>query len=180
MGYNKFMDLTASEFSQMYKGFIPELSKDSHVENLKDDNLPESVDWRTGAQVAVGPVKEQGQCGSCWAFSTVGSLEGLSALFGDKKLQSFSESQLVDCSTSYHNHGCGGGLMDNAFKFVINYGIATEEEYPYKPVDGACKTKGGQNFRIHDFKDVSRGSVSQLAAAVVNQPISVAVDANNF
>jgi len=147
---------------------------------LNDDpEVPASVDWRTGSTVAVGAVKDQGQCGSCWAFSTVGSLEGASALYGEKKLQSFSESQLVDCSSSYGNEGCNGGLMDNAFQYVQKYGITTEAAYPYKPTDGKCKTQGGA-FKITGYTDVAQGDAKALAAACAKQPVSVAVDANNF
>jgi len=100
------------------------------------DALPATVNWLTAG--AVTPIKNQGQCGSCWAFSTTGSLEGLNFLT-NKNLLSFSEQQLVDCSGSYGNQGCNGGLMDNAFKYVMAQGIELEATYPYTAVDGNCK-----------------------------------------
>lgn len=178
MAATKFMDLTRQEFRTMFLGLAtPSTTK--NVKTLNASAAPENVDWRTGATVAVNAVKDQGQCGSCWAFSTVGSLEGASALFGEKKLLNLSEKQLVDCSSSYGNQGCNGGLMDNAFKYVMKNGITSEDKYPYRPVSGRCKVKSG-DFKISSFHDVEQGDVDQLAAAVAQQPVSIAVDANNF
>ena len=121
-------------------------------------------------------IKNQGQCGSCWAFSTTGGLEGLSKLaYGT--LESFSESQLVDCSAAYGNHGCNGGLMDNAFKFVKAKGIVHEDEYPYVAKVNKCKIATGP-FKISGYTDVK--SCTALANAITGRPVSVAVDASNW
>jgi C1A family cysteine protease len=92
-------------------------------------------------------------------------------------LQSFSEQQLVDCSTSYGNNACNGGLMNNAFNFVKAKGITSESAYPYKGVKGTCKIATG-SFKISGYTNVS--GCTALANAVVGRPVSVAVDATNW
>jgi cathepsin L len=119
LGVNAFCDWTVAEFRDHMFGtkFGNGSSKSSgtFLRLPKGVTIAESVDWRT--EGAVTPVKNQGQCGSCWAFSTTGSLEG--AHFRQSgKLVSLSEQQLVDCSGKFGNEGCNGGLMDNAFEYI--------------------------------------------------------------
>lgn len=134
--------------------------------------VPASLDWRK--EGAVTPVKDQGSCGDCWAFSATGAIEGINKIFTGS-LVSLSEQELCDCDKSYNN-GCGGGLMDYAFKWVIkNHGIDTEEDYPYKARDGSClKDKMNRHVvTIDDYVDVPPNNEEQLLQAVAAQPISV-------
>jgi len=122
-------------------------------------------------------VKNQGQCGSCWAFSTVGSIEGAMQI-ATGTLTSYSEQQLVDCSTSYGNNGCNGGLMDYGFKYVETHPLQTEGEYPYTAQDGTCSYQASQGVgKVSTYADVSQ-SASQLEAALNKGPVSVAIEAD--
>ena len=172
LGINQFSALSQEEFQQQYLGLVVPENFVS-LEESNDISVGDA-DWTT--QGAVTPVKNQGQCGSCWAFSTTGSLEGLSKI-GYGTLESFSEQQLVDCSGSYGNQACNGGLMDNAFKYVKAVGIVHEDEYQYKAVKQACSKNGGP-FKISGFTDVK--DCNTLATAITGRPVSVAVDATNW
>lgn len=112
LGETPFMDLTSEEFQAHHMGYLGGKRPANANIFFSNDAIPDSVDWRTKS--AVSDIKNQGSCGSCWAFSTTGALESESAVHG-KGLLSLSEQQLVDCSTSYGNQGCNGGLMDYAF-----------------------------------------------------------------
>lgn len=171
-GLNQFSALTTEEFVQQYLGTI--IGESNNDIEIVDDIKVGDVDWVS--QGAVTGVKNQGNCGSCWAFSATGGLEGLSKLaYGG--LQSFSEQQLVDCSGSFGNQACNGGLMDNAFKYVKANGILLESEYPYKAVKQTCSKNAGP-FKISGYTDVK--NCNDLATAITGRPVSVAVDASNW
>jgi len=181
MAINKFADLHPQEFHRLRKGFNFKPSKFNFVERQSSPvtDLPDSVDWRT--KNIVTPVKDQGDCGSCWAFSAVASLEGQHAL-ATGNLTSLSEQNLVDCSQDEGNDGCGGGLMDNAFQYIEdNKGIDTEASYPYEAEDEQCQFKRKNvGATLSSFVDVTSGDENALQAAVANiGPISIAIDASS-
>jgi KDEL-tailed cysteine endopeptidase len=187
---NRFADLTADEFriargANGYRHVVrPYLaSKNTHVfGTMTLASLPASVNWT--AQGMVTPVKNQQQCGSCWSFSTTGSVEAAYAIENNAStLISLSEQELVDCSQAEGNAGCAGGLMDQAFEFIIsNKGLCTEQAYPYTASDGSCvESQCKSAVTITGYKDVAQNNEPQLQAAVAQQPVSVAVDASaNF
>jgi len=129
-------------------------------------------------------VKNQGSCGSCWAFSSTGAIEGAYAI-KNKQLKSFSEQQLVDCAglrAGYGNMGCNGGLMDNAFTYGEDYQLELESEYPYNAVGGTCSVsaKKGDGHSVISFVDVTPNSEASLLTAVAQQPVSIAIQANQL
>jgi C1A family cysteine protease len=174
VGINFLADRTPSERKRL-NGYKGEKTA-SKVTVLDASNLADEVNWVTAG--AVTPVKNQGQCGSCWSFSTTGAVEGAMFL-KTGKLQSYSEQQLVDCSTSFGNMGCNGGLMDYAFTYIEKNPLEQESDYPYKAVDGKCSyvsTKGvGQ---VKSYTDVPTNSPTQLKAAIAKAPVSVAIEAD--
>jgi KDEL-tailed cysteine endopeptidase len=178
MGVNQFADLTGEEFKARYaSGYRAKEKRSVNVNNaLKlTTALPASVDWEAAG--AVTPVKNQGQCGSCWAFSTTGAVESITFL-KTGSLPSLSEQQLVDCSGAEGNQGCNGGLMDYAFQYIIdNNGIGSEASYPYQGTDGTCKTVPSV-ATITSYTDVPADSDTALMTAIVTQPVSVAVEAD--
>jgi C1A family cysteine protease len=184
LGLNQFGDLTADEFKYYVHGKSGsclqrgQKSLNQLVGSTDEVNAPASIDWTTKGVVT--PVKNQGQCGSCWAFSTTGSIESASAI-KTGKLVSLSEQQLVDCSRSYGNMGCNGGLMDQAFKYVkATGGLCSEQEYPYTARDGTCKASscGTKYDPISGYTDVSHDSEQALMNAVAKGPVSIAIEAD--
>lgn len=203
MALNEYADLSTEEFNSFYLGFNPSSKLGStdkvSLHTPSTNSLPATVDWRTDAGgKMVGPVKNQGSCGSCWAFSTIASVEGQVANATGSYV-SLSEQSLVDCvknePTSYDPtvccSGCKGGLMDNAFSYVVEKqsgGVDTEASYKYKGHNGKCSfDKSNVGGTITGYKDVRKPSTTAATAAdeanVKNAvatvgPLSIAVDAS--
>ncbi|KAI3440008.1 uncharacterized protein J3R85_004159 [Psidium guajava] len=181
---NEFADLTNEEFRAFRNGFRRPKAK---MVSTKDDtsfryenftDVPYFIDWREKG--AVTPVKNQGHCSSCWAFSAVAAVEGLIKITTGK-LVSLSEQELVDCDVEGDNHGCAYGLMDNAFDFIQqNNGLVTEAEYPYNGSKGACRAVASldHTVKIGGYEDVPMNDEDALLKAVANQPVSAAVDSD--
>jgi cathepsin L len=180
VGINKFADLSNKEFVSLYNGLNITATYDAVIERIDAPRIQgDVVNWVNKG--AVTGVKNQGQCGSCWSFSTTGSVEGAHFL-KTGSLVSLSEQNLVDCSTAEGNDGCNGGLMDDAFQYIIkNHGIDTEASYPYRATGpNACQFKAADvGATITSFHDVMRGSESDLQSSVDKQPVSVAIDAGH-
>jgi len=178
LGMNEMGDMTHAEFKAAKLGYA---KIDRAV--LRGANacpvgkVPTTVDWVKAG--AVTPIKNQGQCGSCWSFSTTGSVEG-AVQVATKQLISLSEQQLVDCSTAQGNQGCNGGLMDNAFQYIIsNGGLTTEAGYPYTATGpNTCSVTTPLASTISGYCDVNSGDENALAAAVAVGPVSVAIEAD--
>jgi len=192
MDHNMFSHLTWEEFKTMFsigrplptKPTMPSqpFENDSQEIAAMERRLntfskpPSKVDWREKG--AVTPVKNQGSCGSCWSFSTTGSMEGAYFL-KTGNLVSFSEQMLVDCDK--YDSGCGGGLMDFAFQWIQeNGGLCAEEDYTYDAKDERCSlnkcslVKGSQ---VDSWIDV-KPNESALMEAVSKQPVSIAIEAD--
>lgn len=183
MGVNQFADITPDEFKAMVSRFSvkgPLTGYGCKPFTSSATGVPSSVDWRTKG--AVTSVKDQGQCGSCWTFSATGAIEGAWAL-AKGQLINFSEQELVDCATgvSYGSHGCNGGQMDGAFKFVIENGQCTDTAYPY--TSGVTKTGGTcqkctATAHITSCSDVKPNDQVSLKGAVSKQPVAIALSAD--
>ncbi|XP_045477244.1 procathepsin L-like [Harmonia axyridis] len=178
-GVNKFTDMTKEEFMEFVnRGMKGKRgrNKRSLVATDKNVTIPSYVNWVEKG--AVTKVKDQGLCGSCYAFSAIGSLESNYKIFKGKLIP-FSEKQLVDCSWNQGNYGCEGGLVSTAYEYVEKYGIESEKDYPYQDDDGHCyydKTK--VVTKIKGYVEIEEGSERDLQIAVATMgPVSVAMDA---
>jgi len=176
---NQFGDLTKEEFSVAYLGFVPTKAPNRVKSQTPDLQLPVSWDWSTKG--AVTPAKLQGECGSCYAFSSVGAVE--SCHFIDTGvLVGLSEQNIADCSSQQGNDGCSGGLNDYAFEYIIaNHGIDSESCYPYIAQDNNCVYKQSCcASTITNFTDVAAGDEKALQQAVYKTPVAVTVDASTW
>ncbi len=159
LGETQFMDLSYEEFLAMYTGFSGQQNAYPEVALMGSAYNEPEVDWRH----ALPPVKNQGQCGSCWAFATVGSLEGLHFI-KTGELEVFSEQSIVDCSHN-QNYGCNGGMPDRALQYTSEHGVPLSQDYPYKGRNGTCR-EFNSAYKNAGYVNVPQNSPEQMMTAV--------------
>lgn len=177
MGVNQFTDLTPEEFKAQFVGGLKQDvgSYGCKTYSSSASGAPSTMDWRSKG--AVTSVKNQGQCGSCWTFSSTGAIEGAWAI-SKGALINLSEQELVDCAgLKYGSNGCNGGQMEGAFKFVIENGQCDLSSYPYTAVDGTCQ-KCTSVVHMSSCSDVKPNDQVSLKGAVAQQPVSIAIEAD--
>jgi C1A family cysteine protease len=181
MGINQFTDLTPTEFRKGYLNLDMKLVNKINYKkvsvNSKND-APESWNWVD--EGVFGPVKDQGYCGSCWAFSTMGNIEALNAM-KTKEYVALSEQQLVDCDTEY-DQGCNGGLMEYAFAYLVEKGCMTEKDYPYVGYDDTCHYDESKVFlRIDSWLMLDTQDENEIKEFLyTNGPLAIAINADPF
>jgi len=184
VGITKFSDLSTDEFRtkfltlKMKQGMCHQ-SKLHFLSELEYFEIDETLDWREKG--GVSPVKDQGQCGSCWAFSAVAFLES-QALVKNKQALLFSEQQLVDCDRETGDAGCGGGLMQSAFDYIEQKGIEADSNYPYKGKEGTCTyNKSIATTEVTNVKCYEGLSVDEIKKYLNTVgPLAIAVSAHEF
>ncbi|CAG9333816.1 unnamed protein product [Blepharisma stoltei] len=177
LGVNNFADLSMEEFKHIYlsNSHIPITGVEYFTPEKVE--IPTTIDWRQKG--AVTPIKNQGQCGACWSFSTTASVEAAWFLSGHT-LVSLSEQALIDCSVSFGTSGCYGGSYDAGFQYTIKYGLPTGTTYPYVARSQNCNTalQTKTAAKITQYIFIQPGSSQALLNAVAMRPVSVNVEAD--
>lgn len=183
MGVNQFTDLTPEEFKMQYVSSYKSQVGSFGCKSFSStaSGAPNSIDWRSKG--VVNSVRDQGQCGSCWAFATTANAESVWAIYSGQLLD-LSEEFLVDCASGagYYNMGCNGGNPDSAFKYMINNGQCSEASYPYKAgttkTAGTCQKCSAAPVHFSSCSDVKPNDQVSLKGAVAKQPVSIAIEAD--
>jgi cathepsin L len=180
---NKFADLSVEEYKALYlmnttKTWEKELSEAKPFKQVNFAALDDDVNW--ASRGAVTPPKDQGQCGSCWSFSTTGAVEALNQIYTGN-LNSLSEQNLIDCSGGYGTAGCNGGWPSEAMQYIIdNSGIDLEQDYPYTASQGGCNFQSSwTGASMRGIGNVNSGDEGDLTNHINNQPVSVCIDASH-
>jgi len=175
---NGFSDLSREEWRARLKSSVrPSSERSGQLHQNTGKQVPDSLDYRDqGAVTAVG---NQGQCGSCWAFTALGSFEGMWKLAGNE-LVALSAQQLMDCDTA--EYGCEGGFMDTAFKYIKdNGGLDADATYPYTGESKQCRASDSPVASLSGWADIAVGSEADLLDATANKgPVAMAVDASHY
>jgi len=175
LAHNHMSDWTESERNSML-GYVKKERNPENAHQFDVAAVPATVDWRQSLK-SVNDVKDQAKCGSCWAFSTTGSIESNYEI-AHKEYIPLSEQQLVDCS--WWDNGCGGGNIDDGFAYAASKGMEGEADYPYKGADGTCAYNKDKvrNSKVAGHLDIASYDVLQMKAAVAHGPVSIAIQAN--
>ncbi|CAF2045487.1 probable cysteine protease RDL4 [Brassica rapa] len=185
LGLTRFADISLHEYTELCHGAAPKpprnhvfMTSSDRYKTSAGDVLPKSVDWRN--EGAMSEIKDQGHCRSCWAFSTVGAVEGLNKIVTGV-LVTLSEQDLINCNKD--NNGCEGGKVETAYEFIVkNGGLGTTKDYPYKAVDGVCDAhlkENNKNFMIDGYENLPANDEHALRKAVAHQPITAIIDSSS-
>jgi C1A family cysteine protease len=183
---NKFSSISHDEFSKYYKGYNANYEVERTIPNITAETIPDSWDWRDQGNV-VAPVKNQGQCGSCWAFSAVGALESQVRMKTNDSVL-LSEQKMVDCVKNVVSpdktltccNGCQGGEMYSVYQFLNNGMDSTEQQYPYTGKDGSCKKLSSYvKQKLKSYVSLPKGNEKLIAKMLYTiGPLSIGVNAN--
>ncbi len=172
---NQFIDQNYTDEFFLSENHIILNNKTEFIEFEHSDNHPFRIDWRKNHKVS--SVKNQLHCGGCWAFSSSGAVESAWAI-KNNVLYNLSQQELIDCSSDYGNHGCEGGSMDLGFQYIIDNGLCTNLSYPYVASDQECQKDCSSVVNITKYGDLRQNDEFNLLLGVVQQPVSVAIQAN--
>jgi len=180
MGINQFTDLTPTEFRKTYLNLDMKLVNKINYKKISPNSNDAPESWNWVDQKVFGPIRDQGYCGSCWAFATMGNIEALHAI-KTKEVLDLSEQQLVDCDREY-DMGCEGGLMEYSFQYLVENGCMLEQDYPYVGYDDTCKyDREKVALWIKDWVLLDTQDEEKIKEFLYsNGPLAIAINADPF